>query len=63
MRRATKRAWAGYIPIICLCVGAGTGGWLAVAVDALEWPLALTGAVVGYLVSGSILRRIYSEDK
>jgi hypothetical protein len=32
-------------------------------VGALEWPLALTGAVVGYLVSGSILRRVYSDDE
>lgn len=63
MRRASKRTWAGYLPLLCLFVGAGAGGGLAVAVGALEWPLTLVGAAVGYLVSGAILRRVYSDDE
>ncbi len=63
VRRATKRAWGGYVPLICLCAGAGAGGLLADAVGAGETPIAIVGAVVGYLVSGSILRRIYSDDE
>ena len=38
------------------------GGWLAAAIGAIEWPVALAGAVVGYLVSGAILRRVYSDN-
>jgi hypothetical protein len=63
MRRTAKKAWAGYVPILCLCLGAGAGGWLADAIGAFEWPIALLGAVAGYLASGSILRRIYSDDE
>jgi hypothetical protein len=62
MRRRPRHRWAGYLPIASVCVGAGAGGWLAAAVGAIEWPLALVGAVVGYLLSGALLRRIYSDD-
>jgi outer membrane lipoprotein SlyB len=62
VRRATKRARGGYVPI-CLCAGAGAGGLLADAIGAGELPIAIVGAVAGYLVSGSILRRIYSDEE
>jgi hypothetical protein len=50
----------GYLPFLCLAVGAGTGAWLAHFVGAFETPFALLGAVGGYLASGAILRRYYS---
>jgi hypothetical protein len=60
MRQRPKPGWAGFLPIASVFVGAGAGGWLAAAVGAIEWPIALVGAVIGYLVSGAILRRVYS---
>ena len=62
MRRRPKHSWAGYLPIAAVFAGAGAGGWLAAAIGAIEWPIALVGAVVGYLVSGAILRRLYSDE-
>jgi hypothetical protein len=58
-----KKAWAGYIPLVSLAVGAGAGGWFAYAVGAFETPFALLGAAGGYLLSGLILRRVYSRDE
>lgn len=63
MRRRPRHAHAGYIPLVGVAVGAGAGGWLASVVGAIEFPIALAGAVVGYLISGMILRRIFSDDE
>jgi hypothetical protein len=62
VRRLPQHPYAGYLPIVCVFAGAWAGGWLASAVGTIEWPLALVGIAVAYLVSGSILRRIYSSD-
>src|SRR2546421_4536491 len=62
VRQRPKHGWAGYLPIASVFVGAAAGGWLAAAVGAIEWPIALVGAVVGYLVSGAILRRVYRDE-
>jgi hypothetical protein len=61
VRGPARKGWAGFVPPICLGVGAGVGGSFASAVGAFETPLALVGAVGGYLLSGAILRRIYSK--
>lgn len=62
-RRSVKRAWAGFIPLLCLAIGAGAGAWFAYAVGAFETPFALLGAAAGYLLSGGILGRIYSRGE
>ena len=59
MRRRGKAGWAGYVPLICLAIGAGLGGWFAYLIGAFETPFALLGAAGGYVLSGALLRRIY----
>jgi hypothetical protein len=61
--QSEKKAWEGNIPLMSLAVGAGAGDWLAYAVGAIETPFALLGAAGGYLLSGLILRRVYSRDE
>ncbi len=51
----------GFVPLVCLAIGAGAGGWFAYAVGAFETPFALLGAAGGYRLSRVILRRVYSE--
>ena len=64
MRKPSAReAGSGYIPLVCLGIGTGAGAWFAYFVGAVELPFALMGAVGGYLLSGAILRRIYSRSK
>lgn len=57
-----RSVWWGYVPIVCLCLGGGAGGWFGYAIGALEAPFALLGAAGGYLVSGAVLRRVYSRN-
>ena len=55
------RHWTGFLPLLCLGVGAGAGGWFAHLVGGFETPFALIGAGGGYLASGAILRRHYAR--
>jgi hypothetical protein len=61
MWRVLNRGWVGFLPMLCLAVGAGAGAWFAHLVGAFETPFALIGAAGGYLFSGALLRRVYSD--
>lgn len=59
----SRKRYAGYLPFVAVGFGAGAGGWIASFVGLPQWTVAIPGMVAGYLVSRTILRRVYSPDQ
>lgn len=62
MGRMGRAAYSGYVPLAALCLCAGLGGWIASRFGVADWTLALPGAIGGYFVSRTVMRRVHSSE-